>query len=338
MLFFFFSTGTSLSPDRILNHYDVERFVWVAKYGYENIAINPQLIAVLPLFPLAIGFLGFIISDYTLAAFILANIFFAISCFFLYFLSKIDFNEKISLNAVLFFSIFPTVYFLHTGYSDSMFLALAISSFYFARKSKWMHSGILGMLASFTKIFGILLLPALIIEYLEQKKFKLSSVKKDFIFIFLITLGFAVYLALNFSFFGDTLEFIKVQSSNWNREIAPFWSGLSNLFNEVDLNSEKFFYSSSEAVFGIIGLFASLFVFLKMRRSYGIFMVLYLATVLFNSNWVGTPRYVLSIFPMFILFSKYTTNLKWWRYSLILLFLVLLTAYLSFFSVGRWAF
>ena len=56
-----------------------------------------------------------------------------------------------------------------------------------------------------------------------------------------------------------------------------------------------------------LGLIMSIYTLIKIRLSYGIFMVIVLWLSYSSSFWSGMPRFILPLFPMFIvlaLFSK----------------------------------
>jgi len=161
----------------IWNRWDTPHYTDIAQNGYQNFGESRFFIVFFPFYPLLIKFFHFIFSNYLLSALIVSNIAYIIALIFFYKLVLIDYQKKIALRTIFYFTIFPTAYFLHAGYPESLFLAVSIASFYFARKEKWFLSGILGMLASLTKINGIILFPALFVEYLHQKKFKIKGIK-----------------------------------------------------------------------------------------------------------------------------------------------------------------
>ena len=73
-------------------------------------------------------------------------------------------GPPVGLRAAWFLLIFPTAYFLHIGYTESLFLALVLGSFLAARTDRWWLAGILGGLAALTRINGLVLIPALAAE------------------------------------------------------------------------------------------------------------------------------------------------------------------------------
>ncbi|MDI6811050.1 MAG: hypothetical protein QMD80_05165, partial [archaeon] len=73
----------------------------------------------------------------------------------IYKLVKIDYSHSTALKSVFYLSIFPTSYFLIAGYTESLFLFLTIGCFYYVRKGNWLPAGVMGMLASATRITGL---------------------------------------------------------------------------------------------------------------------------------------------------------------------------------------
>ncbi|MDA2919658.1 hypothetical protein MYX76_09245 [Desulfobacterota bacterium AH_259_B03_O07] len=130
-------------------------------------------------------------------------------------------------------SIFPTAYFFHAGNTESLFLALTIASFYFARDSRWLLAGIFGMLAFATRITGIFLFPSLFIEYLSQKEFKKENLKMDFFYLSLIPIGFIVYLVINYITFENAFAFLDAQKEYWHKTLSSPWRGLLGAWDHV---------------------------------------------------------------------------------------------------------
>ena len=104
--------------------------------------------------------------------------------------------------------IFPTSYFLHIDYSESLFLALVLASFIAARRERWLWAGIFGAFAALARPNGILLLPALgadaLWELWETHRFNWR-----WLWAGLVPVGFSVYLWVNYRITGDALAFLK---------------------------------------------------------------------------------------------------------------------------------
>ena len=333
-------TNTDASILDLLRQWDVIRYIIVADKGYVT-AVNqdPTLIAAFPLYPSLISLLAIFVKDLMLSALIISNVAFAIACFYLYKISLLDNKKNLAINTVLYLSIFPTAYFLHTGYTESLFLALTIPSFYYARKGNWFLASIFGIVSLLVRITGVAVFLGLVFEYLHQKKFKINLIRKDVFFLALVPLGLLFYLFINYHIFGNPFEFVSNQGY-FNRYVAPFWEGLTNAFQVAQIRgpNEKLMIGYSEAIAGLIGLIASLLAFRYLRPSYAVYMITALFIVTFNSFWIGTPRYLLSLFPMFILASKFTHRNESLHLFLIFISLTFFTIFLSLFVRGSWAF
>lgn len=194
----------------------------IVKYGYTDSTLEYKqvLIAFFPLYPLLIITFSFIFQNYLLSALIVANIAYGVAAYYLYSLVRIDFESGDAIRAVIYFSVFPTAYFLHAAYTESLFLALSIASFYYARNQRWALSGFLGILAAMTRITGIILLPVLLIKYLHQKNFKKEEIRKDILWIFVIGLGLLIYLAINYLTFGTPFKFLEIQKEHWGMHLT----------------------------------------------------------------------------------------------------------------------
>src|SRR2546430_12512406 len=72
--------------------------------------------------------------NYLVSALIVSAIALIAAALLLRRLAQIDLSPEIALRSVWFFLIFPTAYFLHAPYTESLFLALAIGSIFAARK------------------------------------------------------------------------------------------------------------------------------------------------------------------------------------------------------------
>ena len=129
--------------------------------------------AFFPLYPWLIKRLSLLLdNNLLLSSFLISYLSFFISLVLFFKLVELDFNKKVAKRTLLFLLMFPTSFFFISVYTESLFLALILGSFYAARKKKWWLAGILGGLASATKLTGIILLLALIIEWMEQSKKK----------------------------------------------------------------------------------------------------------------------------------------------------------------------
>ncbi|MBK5190276.1 MAG: glycosyltransferase family 39 protein [Methanosarcinales archaeon] len=190
------------------NRWDAPHYIDIAKNGYTNVGEGRFFIVFMPLYPFLIRLLASFIGNYEASALLISNLASIFACFYLYKLAKIDYSHNTALKSVFYFSIFPTAYFLIVGYTESLFLLLTIGCFYYARKAKWLSAGVMGMLASATRITGLVLLPSLLYEYFSQNSKPGSRSVKDVFYLGMISFGFLSYLVLNYLVFGNAFAFL----------------------------------------------------------------------------------------------------------------------------------
>lgn len=316
----------SLSPELFSwANFDGEHYLSIAIFGYKNLEQ-----AFFPLYPLLISVLARPTLNNltesqvyaTLAGLIISNASFLLALIFLWELIKIDFSRKITYLTIILMLIFPTSFYFGAMYNESLFLLLSVLSFYCARKKNWCLAGIFGMVASATRVFGILLLPALLLEVWQQR----VNLSKSF-WIFLIPLGLGAYmLYLNITV-GDPLAFYHYQKLIGEQHQAGVI-----LLPQVYFRYIKMIVSTSvqNPIFQTVVLefFTGLLFFLlpiygyfkKIRLSYLVFALLGFIIPAIQGSFSSTPRYVIVLFPSFLAAALWISNLPK-KYMLSLLFL-----------------
>ena len=245
------------------------------------------------------------------------------------------------MRSVIYFSVFPTAYFLHAAYTESLFLALTIASFYYARKERWAVSGLLGMLTAMTRVTGIILFPVLLFEYLYLKQLKRENIRKDILWIFVIGLGFVAYLSLNYITYGDPLKFLEIQAGHWEMHLSfptkGFFSALGSIFWRAPEESIRTYGASIQITFVLLSLILIIYSFFRVRLSYSLYALATLLIVTSTSFWISIPRYILTLFPIFIILAILGRR-KEINYSIIFLSLIFYALFLSLFVRSKWAF
>jgi len=298
-----FRTGY-LFPGFPLANFDGVHYVEIAQHGYIN---NMRF---MPLYPLLIHItnivLPFISTQWI--GFLLSLFFFIISLIYLNKLFRLDYSKKQAQEALLFLIIFPTSFFFWSVYSESLFLLLTVMSFYHARKGKWTYAGLFGFLSSLTRIVGFLTVIPLLIEYFSSHKTKKVC---NFIPILFIPFGTLLYAIYNYIRWGNPLLFIQAHSqlSNGRSSTALilFPQTLYRYFKiltTVSVSLWEWKIALLELVFFCIGALGIYILWKqKVRLSYLVYTALSLLVPTCSGTFTGLPRYIIVLFPLFILFS-----------------------------------
>lgn len=107
----------------IWNRWDADQYLRLAKSGYTSSSVWKAWLY--PLFPWCVRFVAYLNGNYLLSALFVSGAALLIGAVVLRRLVQIDFGRAAALRAVWFFLIFPTTYFQHAPYTESLFLALA---------------------------------------------------------------------------------------------------------------------------------------------------------------------------------------------------------------------
>jgi len=247
--------------------------------------------------------------------------------------------KKIAWQAVLFLIAFPTAYFLHAPYTESLFLFLSLACFYFLRRRKWSLAAIFGMLAGLCRITGFLLIPIFFIEYLDACRFSFRKIKKDILWGVVLFLAPFIYLFINFKVFDDPLYFLSVQKIYWYKDLNWPWLGFWHALNSFSYRPplEYLMVGIFEIFFAFLLLLAIFLAWRKLPISYLTYLILNLLLITSSSFWLSIPRFEVVVFPVFVVLALLAKKQTVF-FGLLSLSLIMQFFFLSFFLRGYWAF
>lgn len=319
-------------------NFDGEHFISLAQFGYQEYTQ-----AFFPLYPkimsIAMYYHGEILPILAKTGLFISSISFAIALIFFYRLLKLDYSSKFSLGVILILLLFPASFYFNAVYSESLFLMLVVGSFFFFRKKNYFWASIFGFLASLTRIFGILLFFSFLIDIFVYK----IPIKKSF-WIFLIPLGLISYMVYLLFSVGDPFAFYNLQlivGQQHQRGIVLFPQIIYRYLKIIiGTNSISPLLTTVlfELAVGVIFLLLPIVgLFKKIRPSYLFFMFFGYLLPTIQGSFSSLPRYVLVLFPSFIILGLMIKNLPLFlKISLGLLSLVLLIIETAFFLRGYW--
>lgn len=325
----------------IWEQWDAVHYLDVAKFGYsgEGSEEHRFMITFLPLYPFTICLTHIFIRNWHVAALVVSNVCCVGAFCYCFLLTQKEFGQQAAKAAVFYFSIFPTAYFLHVGYSESIFLFLTIGAFYYARQARWLPCALLGMLATSSRLSGLAIMLPLGFEYFQQRDFRWRQIRWDGAHLALIPIGLIVYLYLNYYYFGDPLKFLQYQREHFFRYLcSPVSSIKDNLdwLTDNPMVNDRVMLCGSELaaiVFATTGLIIAAF---RLRPCYTIYLALSWVLIFCDSMTLCSPRYLVTQFPLFMLMAQWRKR-DWFNYSTTFLFLLFYALYATQFVRGEWA-
>jgi Gpi18-like mannosyltransferase len=315
------------------NQWDAPHYIDIARDGYVTTGDQRFWIAFFPLFPWLVRALTVVVRDYVVSAHLLSLVCAIATALLFERLVALDFDRSIARAAVVFMFIFPTAYFFHAGYTESLFLALALGCILAARHDRWGVAALLGALASMTRVNGLLLIPVLMLE--ARGRFD-----RRWLWIPFVATGFAVFLAVNYSVWGDPFYFQKAAGEYWGKSLTWPWVGIARSARvaATEIPSRAHLFGAQELIFAGIGVVTTIWCWRRLRPSYAVWMTLNLLLVTSTTVLQSTPRYLLQCFPIFILFALVAAKRPLIGTMLTIISAAFFALFAALFVVGQWAF
>ena len=337
------SQGASTEPLGLLMtqfaKWDSPHYMYLAQNGYVNSGDPANFIVFFPLYPFLVRLITFDFAYVNLSGLIVSNVSSIFAVVYLFKLVKLDFSDSVAKKAVLFLCVFPTAYFLSAVFTESLFLALVVASLYYARGGKWCLAGVLGFLAALSRIAGLILLPVLAVEFLYQKKWRIRSSDLKLYWAGLPAFGFVVYLVINYVVTGGFFTFMEIERVHWFQTLDPV-GGLAGALSWAVSRSflDSLTMGYAQVVFAFLGLLMVLLAYrFKLRPSYQVYMLFTWVLAVSTGFWISIPRYVLVMFPMFIVLALISDK-KPVRVAIFTVSSVTLVFFTWLFATGAWAF
>ena len=256
-----------------------------------------------PLFPWLVAAVNAVLRDPILSAFVVATIASLFVAPLLYRLVSVDLGERIGLWSAGLLLVFPTAYFLHIGYTESLFLALAFGSMWLARTGRWWLAGLVAGLAALTRINGLVLIPTLAIEaWLQWRADPGRRLRVEWLAIGGVAIGFGVYLLVNQAVYGDPMAFSQIQREHWFKDLSPPWEGIGGMVNwTADPNLDTaLMLGWMELLFTGIGLVVTVATLIWLRPTWGIWMAGNWLLIVSTGFVMSVPRYSLALFGIMV--------------------------------------
>lgn len=316
----------------IWKRWDTDWYLKIAAFGYDP---ADGTVAYMPLYPWLTGRLAAPTGNFLLSALFISNLA-ALAVFLLFYeVARAEgLTSAQALTAVVFLALFPTAFFLIAAYTDSLFLALVLGAWLSARKGRWALAGLLGALATLTRLQGALLTPVLGLLWLRQgagvhlleaatwRKSAALLRSPAWLATLLPALAFLAWnLYLRSSGLGNMNAMLAAQ---WGIRTVPPWTGVG-LFLERLFNTPRVFvdYVDLGCLLFILALLVA-----GMRRLDPL-LSLYAWANLALFFMRGTPphlldsfsRYMLAVFPAFLVLAglqNRAARLALWTFSFIL--------------------
>jgi Gpi18-like mannosyltransferase len=325
-------------------------YLRIAKDGYD---MSGAIAVFYPLFPLTVSLVHRLGIGYVAAGQIINFVAIVLASQGLYLLTKeVTKNKRIAILAVLSWLAFPSAHFFVAFYTESMFVAFSVWSLLFLLRKQYLAASILAGLASGTRLMGVVLGIVIMAQYLADKKWKIQNIDAKILFLPISFLGVGLYWAWLYGY-TKVLPweyFPMLYSRSWvymrfePNFIKTIWDEIwtypklvnSDIWSDIWINAIltklHFFVSWLAIVWS-----AYLGWQKKLPKSLVLYSALTALILVLSGNFVSHSRYILPVFPVFILIAMWLDKRS--EHMRTLYFVVSATGLgvmLSMFANGYW--
>ena len=292
--------------------WDAPHYLRLAEVGYRGEGApgdDPLFIVFFPGYPAAVSVVHVVIRDLVLAGLTVSVAAAVAASYLLHRVVSLHSDRATADRAVALLLASPTAFFLFAPFTESLFLVGALGAVYAARTGRWPAAAAAGVLASGTRVVGVVVAPALAYQALRDPA-PLAAKVRRLVWCVLSTAGVAVYLGINQMVHDDPLQFLDVQREHWFQYRVWPWVPVRDAWNGLADGASgdlKFILVSRLVAVAVI---ASLVVLGARRLPRGDLVFVGLAfLVTMSASWlISLPRYALALYPLFVIGAQRTSS------------------------------
>ena len=308
--------GVESSTDPLLEpwqRWDTLYYQALAERGYsafESSSFAP------PIYPMLMRWVGLVVGGNTLlGGIIVSNLAYLAALIYLFRLTRMEADDRQARYATLYMAIFPTAFFFLAAYTESLFLLTVVAAFYHARRKEWLLAGVWASLAPLIRVQGPVVAPALAYEAARTWREVGMPRVRAVLGVMIAGIGAAAYPAYAWIALGEPpAQLMATHTRRFRGRFAipgiAVFVALSLLLRGKFVQGDYLDLAATLLFFGLTVL-----VFRWLPSVYGVYNLLMLALVLSKVSDFGAlvsmSRYVLAIFPGFMVLGRLGSSRPW---------------------------
>jgi len=242
---------------------------------------------------------------------------------------------------VLFLLVSPCAVFLAVGYTEALFLALALPAWLAAQRREWPLAALLTALATTVRVSGLFLAAAIALHFaLTARNARSRRAWRPLPWLALPALPVALYTWYLHAHTGDWMDWDHAQERGWYRTFHTPWQAWSNTWHNAFDHVQSTGYAvefQAELLAMLVGLLLLALLIRRRRWPEALYIALSLWALGTSYWYMSIPRATLLWWPLWTALAG--RGLRSPRFSTAYLALAapLSTVLALTFLTGRWA-
>ncbi len=296
------SSYSSLPFLDLWGQWDTSWYLTIAEHGYKSFPLEGPFTnyAFFPLYPFLARWVGWFVGGPFIGGLVVSNAAFLVACVFLYRLVELDDDATTARRAVKYLFAAPAAFLFSAMLTESLFLALAVMCFYFARTRRWWAVGVLGFFLALSRAPGVLVVIPMLWMYLEQRGRSLRRVRPDVLWLAAFPAGLCVFMGVNEALTGDGLAFTRIQVTAWGHRLED---PLSAVWRSISGDNVIWRFN---AWYLIAVLALTLVLARRFGAAYLLFVLVSVLPPMSYGVWYSMVRYTVVIFPLYVVAARVT--------------------------------
>ena len=327
------------------DQWDAVFFRWIAEYGYfpapgaSPAGDNRE--AFFPGLPILLRVVHLVVPSWTAAGLVISLVSGAVAVVALGRIADRQCGGT-GPRAVRFLLLSPCAVFLVAGYTEMLFLALALPAWLAAKDRRWPLAGVLAALATAVRPSGLFLAAAIVVELVlaAARPRRPRALVQGFAWLMLPILPPAAFTVYLHGHTADWMAWQHAQERGWYRNFHAPWSTWATTWSSAFGNEQTTGYAlmfQAELVAVVVGVLLTGWLVRRRRIPEAVYVGLSLAALGTSYWYTSVPRASLLWWPLWVGLAGWVRRRRTVGEVYVCLSAPLMVVLTVTFASGRWA-
>lgn len=238
--------------------------------------------------------------------------------------------------AALYLLTAPAAMYLIVGYSESLFLALALPAWMAARRRDWPLAGVLAALAGLGRVNGLFLIAALLVAAVTSERGRRLRATA---WASLGLVGPAAYVSYLWAGTGSPTAWFTASDAGWGLHHVWPWSAWKTTWNLAFgsvLPPDRAAMFQIEIACVLVAWILTLVLLYRRDWAEAVYCGLAAAVLSCTTYYQAVPRAVLIMWPLYVLVARAAEKRPWVGQVYLWLCAPLAVVVAVYFFIGKW--